>query len=286
MLGQAHIDNQLTDAQRETFERDGYLHVPKALSAATVAELESLVDAIYAHHREAGFDPYSGKPFAPERPFFFPNFLKEDQRFVNLLDCPATFPLVWGLLGWNIYSYHSHFIVTPPRGCDDPDPGRFGFHRDSGRANVEMEGSPQPRLSLKVSYWLSDAAQPDRGNLFVIPGSHQVDRLDLPPDGALPDAAVPVLAAPGDAVIFDRRTYHSASPNRSDVTRKALFVGYGYRWLRPKDDMTIGPDMLRRNDPVRRQLLGDDTDANGKFSPKPGAVPLREWLLGHELIEG
>ena len=285
MLGQAHLDNQLTEAQRAAFERDGYLHVPDALDAQTVLDLEALVDAIYRDHRDAGFDPYTQQSFAAQRPFFFPNFLKEDQRFVNLLDCAATFPLVWGLLGWNIYSYHSHFIVTPPGDPGDERTGRFGFHRDSGRANVELEGSPQPRLSLKVSFWLSDATAADRGNLFVIPGSHLVDWLDLPADGALPEEAVPVLAAPGDAVLFDRRTFHSASPNVSDVTRKALFIGYGYRWLRPKDDMTIGAEMLRQNDPVRRQLLGDDTDANGKFSPKPGAVPLREWLLEQGLLE-
>lgn len=284
MLGQEHIDNQMTDAQRLAFERDGFLHVPGALSEPTVAELEGLVDGIYTSHLDAGFDPYAKSPLNAEGRFFFPNFLKEDQRFVNLLDCPATFPLVWGILGWNIYSYHSHFIVTPPQA--KVAAGRqFGFHRDSGRANVEMEGSPQPRLSLKVSYWLSDASETDRGNLFVIPGSHLADRVELPADGSMPESAVPVLAGRGDAVLFDRRTYHSSSPNVSDVTRKALFVGYGYRWIRPKDDLTVGADLLQRNDPIRRQLLGDDTDANGKYSPKPGEVPLREWLIESNLLQ-
>ena len=286
MLGQAHIDNQITDAQRAAFERDGYLHIPEALPGHLLDELEALVDGIYESHLETGFDPYNKAPLGKEDRFFFPNFLRQDQRFVNLLDCPTTFPLVWGILGWNIYSYHSHFIVTPPQSARNPGGRQFGFHRDSGRANVEMEGSPQPRLSLKVSYWLSDASETGSGNLYVITGSHQADRLEPPADGSLPAAAVPVLAARGDAVIFDRRTYHSASANVSNITRKALFIGYGYRWIRPKDDLTISADILQRNDPVRRQLLGDDTDANGKYSPKPGDVPLRDWLIESNVIEG
>ena len=285
MLGQVHLENQITNVQREAFERDGYLRVPGALPDAAVDDLEVLVDGIHRAHLQAGFDPYTGLELAPGDRFFFPNFLKEDQRFVNLLDCPATFPLVWGILGWNIYSYHSHFIVTPPQ-TQESGAGRFGFHRDSGRANLEMEGSPPARLSLKVSYWLSDASIPDRGNLFVIPGSHLLDRLDLPASGARPAEAVPVLAQRGDAVIFDRRIYHSASANTSGITRKALFVGYGYRWIRPKDDLTISADMLRQNDPVRRQLLGADTDANGKYSPKSGDVPLRDWLIQSTVIDG
>jgi hypothetical protein len=274
----------ISDTQRSTFAELGYLKVENALPLELVSELLGLIDGIYARHAAADFDPYTGRAFNSHRPFFYPNILKDDQRFVNLLDWHKTFPLVWGLLGWNIYSYHSHFIVTPPRLPDDERTSRFGFHRDSGRVNVELESSPMPRLSLKVSYWLSDCSTPDRGNLFVIPGSHLHNAIDLPEDGSAPQDAVAICCDPGDAVLFDRRLWHSASPNNSDVTRKAIFIGYGYRWLRPKDDMTIPEAVLTRNDPIRRQLLGDDTNANGKFSPQHDAVPLRNWLEQQQLI--
>ena len=48
-----------------------------------------------------------------------------------------------------------------------------------------------------------------------------------------------MLAKPGTAVFFDRRLWHAPSPNWSEVTRKVLFYGYGYRWIRTKDDMTV-----------------------------------------------
>jgi ectoine hydroxylase len=91
---------------------------------------------------------------------------------------------------------------------------------------------------------------------------------------------------PGSAVFFDRRLWHAASPNYSDVTRKVLFYGYSYRWLRTKDDMTIPPARMERSDPIRRQLLGDGVNANGHFTPTDADVPLRVWLKEHRPEDG
>jgi hypothetical protein len=37
-----------------------------------------------------------------------------------------------------------------------------------------------------------------------------------------------------------------------------------------------------RLDPIRRQLLGDGTSADGHYSPKAEDVPLRAWLERHD----
>jgi ectoine hydroxylase-related dioxygenase (phytanoyl-CoA dioxygenase family) len=101
------------------------------------------------------------------------------------------------------------------------------------------------------------------------------------PDGTgQPEGAVPVRAKPGTAVFFDRRLWHAASPNWSDVTRKVLFYGYGYRWIRSKDDMTV-EDLWPSSDPIRKQLLGYALNANGRYSPTDEDVPLRGWLQEH-----
>jgi ectoine hydroxylase-related dioxygenase (phytanoyl-CoA dioxygenase family) len=114
-----------------------------------------------------------------------------------------------------------------------------------------------------------------------VPGSHRNDNVDMPEgDKGQPAGAVPVLAKPGTAVFFDRRLWHAASPNWSDVTRKVLFYGYGYRWIRTKDDMTVS-DLWASSDPIRRQLLGYGTNANGFYTPTPEDVPLRDWLEEH-----
>jgi ectoine hydroxylase-related dioxygenase (phytanoyl-CoA dioxygenase family) len=90
-----------------------------------------------------------------------------------------------------------------------------------------------------------------------------------------------VLAKPGTAVFFDRRIWHASSPNTSTMPRKVLFYGYSYRWLRPRDDMTVG-HYLDRCGPIRRQLLGASASGgHGYSSPQADDVPLRVWLEEH-----
>ena len=204
------------------------------------------------------------------------DFIGRDREFMDLLDCPTTFPKVWNILGWNIQLYHSHLIWTPPLQPGDPDPG-YNWHKDSGRLNQELETDPQPRISLKVAYFLTDTSVPGRANLYVVPGSHLTNKLDDIVDGQ-PRGAMPVLAKPGTAVFFDRRIFHASSPNTSDVTRKVLFYGYSYRWLRPRDDMRI-EEWLDDADPIQQQLLGiSPSGGHGYSSPQEEDVPLRAWM--------
>lgn len=273
------LEYSLTDDERRAFSETGLLMIEDALSPAHVAQLTERVDRIYERKLGEGHDPHKS--------LFFPNFIPEDDLFLDLVDYPRIFPKVWGILGWNIYLYHCHLIVTPPLPPEAQEAAlrenkTFGWHQDSGRVNVEIECHPRPRLSLKVAYFLSDASEPGRGNFWVIPNSHLGDTLERPEDGVgQPEGAVPVLAKPGTAVFFDRRLWHTATPNCSDVTRKVLFLGYGYRWIRTKDDMTV-QDLWPRCDPIRRQVLGDGVNCNGHFTPTDADVPLRVWLREHQ----
>jgi hypothetical protein len=273
------LQYRLTEEERDRFNRDGILSIPGALSSAQVAALTRVTDGMYTRKLREGHDPHKA--------LFYPNFIPEDDGFLELVDYPPVLPKVWGILGWNIYLYHCHLIITPPLPADQRVAGpevakTFGWHQDSGRVNVEIECHPRPRLSLKVAYFLSDASDPGRGNFWVIPGSHLSDAIDRPEAGiGQPEGAVPVLAEPGTAVFFDRRLWHSASPNWSDVTRKVLFYGYGYRWIRTKDDMTVR-DLWPRCSAIRRQMLGDGVNCNGHFTPTDADVPLRVWLREHQ----
>lgn len=271
------LEHALTEEERRGFNESGFLIVRNALSAAEVTRLEAALDHLDADHRDA-------KSAGPHDSSFIPNFVGRDREFFEPLDHPITFPKVWGILGWNIYLYHCHAGTNPPA---DPAAPRvkktLGWHQDSGRVNLEMEGHPRPRLSLKIGFFLSDCSAPGRGNFHVLPGSHLMDKLERPEDGVSdPPGALPVCVNPGDAVFFDRRLWHAASPNWSDVTRKVLFYGYGYRWIRTKDDMIIPSDWFAAADPIRRQILGGGVNCNGHFSPTDADVPLRVWLREHQ----
>lgn len=270
------LEYRLTDAERQHFNEQGWLQIDGVLSPAQIDQLTAKTNAIHAAKLQDGH--------AATQSLFYPNFIPDDPGFFELVDYAPILPKVWGMLGWNIYLYHGHLIVTPHCGGSRPAAGEektFGWHQDSGRVNQEMESHPRPRLSLKVAYFLSDTGQEGRGNFWIVPGSHLQDEIELPADGiGQPKGAIPVLAKPGTAVFFDRRLWHTASPNWSDVTRKVLFYGYGYRWLRTKDDMTV-QDLWPQCDAIQKQLLGYGLNCNGFYSPSDEDVPLRAWLREH-----
>ena len=150
-----------------------------------------------------------------------------------------------------------------------------GWHRDGGTAASEMQ-EPHPLILMKIAYWLTDLSEPGRGAIRFIPGSHRLMGRPAQAEGAPdPYGAVELRATPGDAVIFEQRLWHAVGSNTSSITRKSLFYGYGYRWLRPMDYVTMPEELLARCDPIRRQLLGDAATQLGYWLPTDQDAPLR-----------
>ena len=249
------------DSIRADFERDGFVVVEGALASDERDRLATAVARVWAEEAPTG------------GPLHRLGFVGLDDAFLELVDHPATFPVVRDVLGWNIFLYHCHLDVHPP--LDDDEPPRWRWHQDGGRQNVELE-RPRPRLSVKVAYFLTDVADERHGALWVIPGSHLRDVLERPPDGSLePDGAVPLRVTAGTAVVLDRRLWHARGDNRSRTMRKALFYAYTYRWIRPRDELDIDARQLERLTSIRRQLLGAGTSAIGHWIPTDDDVPLR-----------
>jgi ectoine hydroxylase-related dioxygenase (phytanoyl-CoA dioxygenase family) len=265
----------MTPAQREAFERDGYLLVRGALSEPEVACYASALDRVYATRAGTG-------------PMHLLSAVAHCPEAAGLIDHPKTFGLVWSVLGWNVHIYHSHLDVHPK--VSGLEPFRFEWHQDGGRQNRELDGDPRPRMSVKLAYWLSDVSAPGRGNLKVVPGSHTWNRIDGPlrrdiewPD---PPGAVEVCARPGDAVFFDRRLWHARSANYSGITRKAIFFGYTLRWVAIRDE-SAGVLTVAGLSPVRRQLLGEviagpgESAGDHRWGHYPASTPLYQFLAEH-----
>ena len=284
--------NRMTADEREFYEREGYLIIPDAIeSAADVDELKELLGWVREENLTAGknqpTDRVNRAAFSQKNS---PTFSKSD-AMVRLLTTPKVFPKVVDALGWNISLYHVQ-INTVPRGEEQAEPDwstapTLGFHQDSGRSNVELEvptGVARPRLTLKAAYFLTDLSRPGMGQTWLIPRSHKAQgRLDVPggwPEGGVGQGrGIPIIVPPNTCVIFNRSTFHSASPNYSSTTeRKTIFVGYGYRWVKPKDPLWMLPLLGRLQCPVLRQLCGTSTSNNGWWSPSSLDAPLRAWL--------
>jgi hypothetical protein len=265
------LGHLLTEDERAEVERHGYLLIRGALDTPTVERLMAS-----AMREDAG---YRSQPdISTHHVLNLHDLLSREETWLELVDLPTTFAKVWGLLGWHIQLFHTQLIVTPPA-PSGASPGAYGWHQDNNRMNLDLETTPQPRVSVKLGYFLTDLPHPGMGNLTVVPGSHfharPAQSSDEPPEGA-----VEIVAEAGDAVLFDRRLWHAASTNISERARVFVTYGYSYRWLRPKSAMQH-TDLFERVDPIRRQLLGWASNPNGYFEPTDDDVPLRAWIRDH-----
>jgi len=268
---EACLAHLLGDDARARFEADGFLVVPGALDPDRVARLLAIARrSDEAYRREPGVGPH--------HVLNQHDLVGRDAEYLDLVDLPTTFPTVWGVLGWHIQLFHTQLIVTPPSPPEAMH-GGYGWHQDNNRMNRDLDQAPQPRVSVKVGYYLTDLPEAGMGNLCVVPGSHRAGR-PATPMGEQPAGATEVTAAAGDAIVFDRRIWHSASTNHSDRTRVFLTVGYSHRWLRPKSEMDLG-ELRNGLPPIRRQLLGATTSANAWFDPTEDDVPLKTWIAQH-----
>jgi ectoine hydroxylase len=267
---------KLTEEQRQQFARDGFLVVPDALPPAMVERLLAAVDRLY----EQGL---CEKGLSKVNHWELRNCLPADDLFLELVDWPTTFPLVVDLMNWNIHLITSHLVVRAPSPPEaDAAWKATGWHRDGGTAATEMQ-EPHPLILMKIAYWLTDLSEPGRGAIRFVPGSHRLTGRPAQGEGEPdPYGAIELRAKPGDAVIFEQRMWHAVGPNTSEITRKSLFYGYGYRWLRPMDYVTMPQELLSRCDPIRRQLLGDASTQLGYWLPTDEDAPLRAWQRERE----
>jgi ectoine hydroxylase-related dioxygenase (phytanoyl-CoA dioxygenase family) len=255
----------LTPGERSQFEQDGFLIVPDALDESTLADTRRA-----AEERDERYRSQDG--IGPHHVLNAHDLVGTEPIWLELVDQPTTFVKVLGIMGWHIQLFHTQLLVTPPAPAAGT-PGPYGWHQDNNRMSTDLGASAQPMVSLKVGYFLTSLPSSGMGNLAVIPGSHR----DASPRT---DDAIEIIARAGDAVIFDRRLWHSATTNRSTSTRTFVTYGYSYRWLRPKSAMRLDA-LFDQVDPIRRQLLGYATSANGYFDPEPEEVPLRAWTQEH-----
>lgn len=170
-------------------------------------------------------------------------------RFTDLATDNRMLRVLGQVLTPNIHVYHSHLDIHPP---EEPSEA-WRWHEDGGRMTADLDMRAQ--LSVKVAYFLSDVEAEGFGNMMVIPGSHRwTEPLPRTP-GQEPEGSMQVLARAGDALLFDRRIWHSRSTNTSDRTRLIVFFGYAPRWIAQRE-LPPANLLARETVPIRRQILG------------------------------
>jgi ectoine hydroxylase len=265
----------LSPDERETFfKRQGYLVIPNAVPSDQVDQIVEGIDRQGEKLKRPGFPNVNAA-----------GILGMESAFLDLIDCPKVFPKIWGILGWNIWVHHSHLNINPPQAPQDKY--NYGWHRDGGGIRLDCPVVPTPMLSIKVAFYLTDI-EPGGGATYMIEGSHENEAAAMPENTLIPANARPLHnISRGTAVIFDSRIVHSRhSPNTSQRTRKAIFLTYGFRWLKGMDKSSV--DHLKgKVSPIRHQLLGLTEESFSKgiaggrsdaYLPREEDVPLKGYI--------
>lgn len=265
----------LSPEQRAFFEEHGYLLVKGALNPAQVARFTRVADETIDRQREA--EGLGEGEHVQAR-----NAIHKNHELLDLLDWPATFPLVAELMGPALQLNTSHVLYRPPQPKDTAGTYKaIDWHRDGCREVMAVNGQ-YPWIYTKIGYFLTDLSAPDRGNLRVVPGSHRdANPLKRGANGD-PEGAIQILSEPGDAVLFQQRLWHAVGPNFAAHARKNIYMGYCFRWLKPIDYLLPDPALLAKATPVQRQLLGEMRSECSFWLPKEDEVPLRDWLKEHQ----
>jgi ectoine hydroxylase-related dioxygenase (phytanoyl-CoA dioxygenase family) len=119
-------------------------------------------------------------------------------------------------------------------------------------------------LAVNVAMYLTDMT-PDKGPLYVIPGSHRWHREPTEAEMIAPHGDEVVVEVPaGTAIAFDAQLWHTGSKNLSATPRRGLFAYCSHYWVKRMDEYYARPlpDAILHSDDARmRQLFGLDTNA-------------------------
>ena len=264
---------KLTDEQRAQFRDKGYLIVRNVIDEAAISRLIVAGDRLLAAGER--FNRFKTSEFYDG----YRNCITMDDAYIPLLTNAITLPLVIQLLGSNLQLSTSHLIHRHPDPPDTPDTiRRPGWHRDNGRTSLDLGPGNYPRIGLKCAFYLTDLSEPNSGVTMLSPGSNQLsERVDIPEGRVDPANAIEPLLNPGDCVIFEYRTWHAGAPNFTDITRKAVMIGYCYRWLKPMDYIKQDLSFLEKLSDLEKYLVGEELDDTLEFQPSGGYNPLNEW---------
>jgi len=266
----------ITKEQRAAFNKDGFLVVPNALNAKEVEEVKAACDRKSGNFMQKG--QIQNKPWYNDLDLR-PGMLYEP-ALLDLVTHSTTVPLVVQLMTPNIHLHSTALTYKRPENPEFPD-YRRGWHRDI-RIPRDLGHEQLPLVGIKICYCLTDFSEPDSGMTIMARGSHlDQEALKIPADEVDPlgqDVCELRLKA-GDAVLFENRIFHTATPNRTDRVAKRIIYGYAYRWM--KQEVYLDPPdeaLLKKTDPITRQLLGGYRDIDTK------AWALEDWATEHGVM--
>ena len=231
------------------------------------------------------------------------NCISRHKNLLDLLDHPKILPLVVNVMGWNIQNRDSTFDYKYPI-SDKSDANKMshGWHFDYEEefSGTTLDGR-MPLLDFKVGWYISDHTEAGHSTILLVPGSFKWDKMQRATwERWLDPKDIFELRVPAGSVMLWRPTLlHGVTPNLSNSIRKAIYISYCPRWIRPSSFLQQDNQLIANSSPIRRQLLGamgDLSDPLGKepqkspssqywFSDNWDNVPLKAWAEKNHSLE-
>lgn len=232
----------LNEAEIQRWKEDGYVLLKNVLDPMKIETMYSATRKLYESRPQYDTENI----FLQSTDVDVRDLLDRNYMFLNVIDCPETFPIVLQLMGPYIALTIAHGLTRPPIGNNEY---HMQLHVDGGQAMRSIYvGEESMPLQIKVRYFLTDLPNEDMGNPVVIPGSHK-GKIDKPP--------VQIMAEPGDVLIFVHSLTHGYVANKSSHPHHSVIFGYNQMFMRQHAFNSIPDEVLEACTPRQRRLLGD-----------------------------
>lgn len=227
----------------ETLGERGYVILPDAIDAATMASLREQLEP-YLRGELMGRNEFEG--LHSERVY---GLLGKTPAVAELIEHEAVLAVADRILAPSYLL--SAALVTNLH----PGETAQGWHQDDA-----LGAPPPPRPVQGVStIWAIDRFTAENGATEVIPGSHRWEH-PAPDAEEMERAAVSLEMEPGSVAIFPGTLYHRGGANRSAGMRLGLTIQYCQPWLRQLENLMLGtpPELAARYSERIQALVGYD----------------------------
>ena len=225
---------QLTNAQFEQYQRDGYVVAEDCLDGATVEAVTERIESYVQGDREESEFQRMLEPDAeadalggadPVRKFEGLGMVREDDVFSALVNDGTIVDVVQQLQGPNLSLLRSAGMLKPPRVGSEKK-----FHQDAAYYPIH----PMDHVTVWIAL---DQSTAENGCMQVVPGAHTDGLLgheaieydtDITIAGAdySPEDAVALPMEPGDVLFQHCLLPHYTAPNETDDWRRAFIASY------------------------------------------------------------
>ena len=264
----------ITEGQKDELNGQGFTVVENALDNDSVDRVSRAMDEVAEQTRAL-------RGLSPDDSVSLRNGISRHEHILDLIDHPAILPMLVDILGWNIQNRDSVFDYKAPLPIGaDPEMMSLGWHFDYEEefAGTTVDGV-MPLLDFKVGWYLSDHTAEGHSTILLVPGSFRWNREQRATwESWLDPKEIFELRVPaGSALLWRPTLLHGVTPNLSGGFRKALYISYGPRWIRPSGHIEQDPNLIARSSPIRRQLLGAMGDLSNPLGKDPLGGPSSQY---------